>query len=371
MSGITARRRMLRLKDASTRLMIQQQRTFFSTSQWLSTESDEKPSIRQKSQAAVEEMTSLLKPQEEQQTQVLPAETAGIYSRSKVLDVKILPKGRIRSLDGLRGRGRAQVSVTPGSQARARRGWRKKNLMEDEGEDEEVEEDKIGSDGLTVEERVLDTQLRFGESTVYNPSFSKSDLDLFMPSEPSSAAGRRATVLENLCTLAGGTSVGVDENLGKHNHARRMKTDGIRYFVDLKDRDAIVPNIVRWRKNQKRNQGGKIIKAALENQQGQQQEAVATTGKETVAAEKGVAAAVSHAPVMWSAEESIRKTITDRAILGKYERPAFATDPVGIARAWHLRAGTYSSKDVESFERKLLSILAPKTNDPEKQPGAS
>ncbi|KJZ71467.1 hypothetical protein HIM_09106 [Hirsutella minnesotensis 3608] len=64
------------------------------------------------------------------------------------------------------------------------------------------------------------------------------------------------------------------------------------------------------------------------------------------------------ATIIGPADEAVRKVVVDRALSGQYEEPKFAADPVGIARSWHLRSETYTAKDLESFEKKLKSLVA-------------
>ncbi|RDA88874.1 hypothetical protein CP532_5430 [Ophiocordyceps camponoti-leonardi (nom. inval.)] len=426
MMGAATRQQMLRLRNVWARTAAQHQHSF-STSQRLPAEGEEKPTtIRQKSQAAIGEMTSVLMGNGKHDPHQAPGKSVGVKARPSVIDVKILPKGGIRPLGG-KGRfaGPGQAGRTPGAtsagNARSRRGWRKGKTGEKKGEEEDEEsmQGQRDSDGMTVEERVLDRRLRFGETALYEPSLSMPDLEPFMPAEPSSAAGRRAIVLENLCVLAGGNSVGVAANLGPHVDARAFKANGMRYFADLEDRDAAERFLQAQRAAKEAREAEKAAAAAStdpkdkqQQQQGQKEaeattestteskgaEADATTeskGTETDAtteskgaeidattetkeaeaekegaAEKQVEAAPQRPPIMQSADENVKKAIVDSAILGNYEKPVFATDPVGIARSWHLRSGTYGAKDVESFERKLLSLLGPETKGSGSRPTA-
>ncbi|RCI12463.1 hypothetical protein L249_0260 [Ophiocordyceps polyrhachis-furcata BCC 54312] len=420
--GTATRRQMLRLRDVWARSIAWKQKSF-STSQWLPAEGDEKPTMRQKSQAMVGEMASVLKEKRDHEPQKALEHSASTLSRTNNLNVTMIPEGGIRSL-GRRGRfsGLRAPGGMSANNARSRRGWRKgKNGEgEGEGEGEETSKRQPDSDGMTVEERILDRRLRFGETAVYKPSLSMSDLELFVPAEPSSAAGRQAIVLENLCILARGNSVGVGANLGRHFDARMFLTHGMRYFADLKDRNAAERYLrsrrakrnrrsarPRASRSRRRRRGRTAFATSGTNPQGEQQgqnEADATTGgQETAAKGEGAGAGAAETqgeaaagrpsfvpsaesfqkaimscatqdeaaakrderprcrPIMQPADVSIRQVIVDRAIVGNYEKPVFAIDAAGIARSWHLRSGTYGSKDVESFERKLLSLLGPET----------
>jgi hypothetical protein len=58
-------------------------------------------------------------------------------------------------------------------------------------------------------------------------------------------------------------------------------------------------------------------------------------------------------------DDLVKTTIIQKAIQGQHETPIFAplTNPVGLARSWHVREETYTPKDVQSFETKLITLL--------------
>lgn len=169
---------------------------------------------------------------------------------------------------------------------------------------------------------------------MYAPSLTKETLAAFVPAMPSTQEGRLATVLENLNILGGRADpVGVPQNLQAKSYADEVEANGARFFADLKAREAAEEYLQEKRKQEQ-------LAAAPE--EGKEEKAPAEQKQE---------------PIIQEAEESIKKTILESAVEGKHEKPQFATDAVGIARSWHLRAGTYTQKDVESFERKLTSLL--------------
>lgn len=154
---------------------------------------------------------------------------------------------------------------------------------------------------------------------------------------PSTQEGRLATVLENLNILGGRADpVGVPQNLQAKSYADEVEANGARFFADLKAREAAEEYLQEKRKQEQEQlaaAGEEEGKAPAEQKQQQQQ------------------------PIIQDVDESVKKTILESAVEGKHEKPKFATDPVGISRSWHLRAGTYTQKDMESFEKKLTSLL--------------
>ncbi|PTB68852.1 hypothetical protein BBK36DRAFT_1166735 [Trichoderma citrinoviride] len=183
---------------------------------------------------------------------------------------------------------------------------------------------------MDPQEQQFDDAARFGTRTEYKPSLSKEDLAAFVPAAPSSTPeARLAAVMEDLAVLgARGDPVGVPQNLQAKSYAAEVEGNGgVRFFAD-----------------------GKAREAAERYLQEQRRERLLAEGK----AEEEM----PREPIIRDAEEAVRKVVVDHAVQGKHEAPKFATDPVGIARAWHLRAGTYTQRDVERFEKKLVSLLA-------------
>jgi hypothetical protein len=183
---------------------------------------------------------------------------------------------------------------------------------------------------MDPQEQQFDDAARFGTRTEYKPSLNKEDLAAFVPAAPSSTRESRvAAVLEDLAVLgARGDAVGVPQNLQAKSYAADVEDNGgARFFAD-----------------------GKARAAAEQYLQEQRREKLLAEGK----AEEEI----PREPILQDAEEAVRKAVVESAVQGKHETPKFATDPVGIARAWHLRAGTYTQRDVEKFEKKLVSLLA-------------
>jgi hypothetical protein len=188
---------------------------------------------------------------------------------------------------------------------------------------------------MDPQEQQFDDAMRFGTKTVYAPSLTKESLAAFVPAMPSTQEGRLASVMENLNILGGRADpVGVPQGLQAKNYADEVEANGARFFADVKAREAAEEYLQEKRK--------------LE------QELAASSAEEGA---KIAAGGKKQQPIIQDAEESIKKTILESAVEGKHEKPAFATDPVGISRSWHLRAGTYTQRDVESFEKKLTSLL--------------
>lgn len=167
---------------------------------------------------------------------------------------------------------------------------------------------------------------------------TKETLAAFVPATPSTQEGRLATVMENLNILGGRADpVGVPQHLQAKSYADEVEANGARFFADLKAREAAEEYLQEKRKLElelaSAGEEGKEEKAAPAEEQKQQQ------------------------PIIHDVEEAVKKTILESVVEGKHEKPKFATDPVGISRSWHLRAGTYTQKDVETFEKKLTSLL--------------
>lgn len=190
---------------------------------------------------------------------------------------------------------------------------------------------------MDPQEQQFDDAMRFGTKTTYAPSLTKETLAAFVPAMPSTQEGRLATVMENLNILGGRADpVGVPQHLQAKSYADEVEANGARFFADLKAREAAEEYLQEKRKQE------------------QQTPAAGEEGKEEKAAP---AEQKQQQPIIQDVEEAVKKTILESVVEGKHEKPKFATDPVGISRSWHLRAGTYTQKDVESFEKKLTSLL--------------
>ncbi|KAL7808999.1 hypothetical protein V8C44DRAFT_359488 [Trichoderma aethiopicum] len=338
-----------------------------------------RPTARQRTRAAASEINALVKDRSGAQEARNTTSNAAAPAQPRVIDVRSLPRGgMLRGRGGLRGRGRtgpgaaaaagagtgAPRAASPsgnrfagamrgrggaagaGGRGRGRTGGRggggggrgrTATTKKPDGEGDS----KAGAAGprgkrqdpferMDPQEQQFDDAARFGTRTEYKPSLSKEDLAAFVPAAPSSTPeARLAAVMEDLAVLgARGDPVGVPQNLQAKSYAAEVEGNGgVRFFAD-----------------------GKAREAAERYLQEQRREKLLAEGK----AEEEI----PREPILQDAEEAVRKAVVESAVQGKHETPKFATDPVGIARAWHLRAGTYTQRDVERFEQKLVSLLA-------------
>ncbi|KAH0530546.1 hypothetical protein TsFJ059_005154 [Trichoderma semiorbis] len=341
-----------------------------------------KPTARQRTRAAASEINSLVKNRTPGQGARNPTDSSATPAQPRVIDVRSLPKGgMLRRPGGLRGRGtgagtgtgtggpsatgapRAAGAPRPasptgnrfsaanrgkgGSALGAGRGGRTagrpggrpgagkgREAKKTEGEGGNKAAGAAGPRGkrqdpferMDPQEQQFDDAVRFGTRTEFKPSLTKEALTTFVPATPATPEGRLATVMENLSILGGRADpVGVPQGLQAKNYADEVQDNGARFFADVKAREA-----------------------AEEYLQEQRREKLLAEGKEVPAEQQ---------PIIKDAEEAVKKAILDQAVAGKHETPRFATDPVGISRAWHLRSGTYTQRDVEKFEKKLTTLL--------------
>ena len=161
-------------------------------------------------------------------------------------------------------------------------------------------------------EEAFDKTMRLGERTTYKPDLALESIRQFVPATPSTADGRRATVLQNLSVLGTADPVGMPQLLQQQSYADDLARSGVRFFADAAGREAAETFL-------KQGSGGTVQ----------------------------------------SAEESVRSIIFDRAVAGKHERPQFAETPAQISRSWHLRSETYTMADVEKFDKKLGMLVKP------------
>lgn len=187
--------------------------------------------------------------------------------------------------------------------------------------------------------------IKFGTTSEYNPSLTMDSLVEFMPSFPSTAGGKTATVVENLSILGRAEPVGATLDLHAREHASRVRHEGLRFFADVKTRE----DVEEYMQNNRRDYLASQAAAAADG--------AAPTDAEPK-------------QIIGDPEEAIRKVIVDRAVVGVHETPKFAADPVGVARSWHLRDGSYTQKDVDVFEKKLASMLAGRAGGKKAQPRA-
>ncbi|RFU75070.1 hypothetical protein TARUN_7169 [Trichoderma arundinaceum] len=333
------------------------------------------PTARQRTRAAASEINALVKNRSGGQGAQKPAGSPAASAQPRVIDVRSLPRGgMLRGRGGLRGRGRggpaaagaaapraaspsgnrfagvanrgrtSAIGAGRGGQAGAGRGGGRtgagKGRTAKKTEGGERGNKAAGAAGprgkrqdpferMDPQEQQFDDAMRFGTKTGYSPLLTKEALAAFVPAIPATKEGRLAAVMENLSILGGRADpVGVPQNLQARNYAEEVEGNGARFFADVKGREAAERHLQEKRTQQLQAEG-------KEEASGEQQKQ----------------------PIIQDAEDAVKKVILEQAVEGKHETPRFATDPVGIARAWHLRAGTYTQKDVESFEKKLTSLL--------------
>ncbi|TWU75291.1 hypothetical protein ED733_006418 [Metarhizium rileyi] len=329
----------------------------FSTSQSLAADessgppSSSKPSVRQRTRDAANEINSLVKRGSGSRGGFRGGNTSGQRPAApsqpraapKVIDVKSLPRGFSRGRGGFRGRGdqvgavphgqppRAQSSagnrfsrpsggrgsaVRGGRGGRGRGGGRVRAKEQDDDNDKQKNLGKRQDPFETLDpfEEQFDNDMRFGVTTPYTPSLTLDSLAPFAPATPTTVAGRRATVLANLSALGTADPVGVPQDLHARSYAEDLESEGVRFFADAKGREAAEQYL-----QEKRTEGEGVI--------------------------------------IGGAEESVRSVVFNKAVRGEHEKMVFSEGSVGVARNWHLRAETYTRSDVESFEKKLSELV--------------
>lgn len=327
----------------------------FSTTQWVAEEnSNPKPAppqpsaARQRGRAAASQINSFAKPRP--QTNSSPPGAGGPAAagqgQPKVLDIRSLPAGLARGRGGfLRGRGAARgrggapgaTSTRPqgsnrfsgtnrgGASARGGRGGNRGGKPKRAGDDKKKARDAPPAGGKRVDpfdimdpaEQEFDNAMRFGTMTTYAPALDAGALLDFAPAVPTSASGRRATVLQNLSTLGASEQVGVPRGLTVSDQAAQLSKSGLRYFADAQ------------------------AKAATEGHlKGQETEETKTEGA-----------------VIQPVEESVRNFITETAVKGKHEAPKYATNWQGVMRSTFLRSESYTQKAIDGFEGKVAALV--------------
>lgn len=383
----------------------------FSTSQWVlesnDSPSDSNPSAssaRQRSRAAASEISSLAKqknPSGTSQNSALPT-AAPTTAQPRVLDVRSLPRGR-----GTRGRGRgggafrggrgqgqigtAHQSQSPGAQSppltsgnrfsrpgvagrgsftargsrgrggrgrgassrggRAGRGRRfSRSDAPDGGDDKDkrqLDKKNESAELMDVYEAQFDRDMRFGTTSSYQPSLTLDALADFAPAVPSGAMGRHASILASLSALGPTDPIGMPQDLPASSYAADLERAGLRFFADSKSRDA-AEQFLQQKQQQQQQQEAKTAA------DGQDNSSSSSSSNNLLDNKTEGGAAVTR---IQDAEESVRQVILDQAVEGKHEKMTFATAPVGLARAWHLRAETWTKQDVDTFEKKLTSLV--------------
>lgn len=185
-------------------------------------------------------------------------------------------------------------------------------------------------------EQEFDDAMRFGVKEVFNPSIDLKSLGEFMPAVPSATAHKPATVLQNLAALGTADHVGAPERLQSASYAEDLEANGIRFFADVGEKERVEEFL------QQRRHDATVAESQAGVPEG---EAPSTVARDTT-------------PIIASAEEAIRKSITDKALAGQHEAMKQTSDPIATARMWHLRAETYTDKETNAFEKKLVSLLS-------------
>jgi hypothetical protein len=195
----------------------------------------------------------------------------------------------------------------------------------------------------SADELAFDRALSFGERLPYTPSLDVESLKDFMPAVPSGSTGRTATVMENLSILGTADHVGTSPGFHGQRYERELQRMGVRFFADTNDvtmTEEYIRSKVAGRRAAKARAAVADAEAAGEQPPTLEAEPLKTE------------------PFIRGAEDSVKQVILQRAVEGRHEKPVFAEDPAGVARARHLRSGTYRQKDVEIFEDTLNSLLA-------------
>lgn len=343
---------------------------FFSTTPGWTTDKEPTPAtpaaksnLRQRTHASAREIGSLVKDQASAAASSQTKSTAsqGSDGRPHLIDVKSLPRGglfrrggtggrgegprkglpgdsstlagsrfsgpsqgaAIRGRGGIRGRGRA------GGRGGGRAGGRKRIDKEEENSDGKPRKED-GHDELDDTWKEFDKEIRFGTRTTFSPSFSLESLSAFMPANVSTAAGRTATVLQNLSILGAADPVGAPQLVQARNQAEDLERTGVRFYADPKAKEETEAYL-----QQKRGASEKQDEAATDSGPGD-------GGRERI---------------ITDAEESVRRVIIDKALSGQHEKPSFATDALGVTRSWLLRADSYTPQAREMFEKKVKSLV--------------
>jgi uncharacterized protein with von Willebrand factor type A (vWA) domain len=187
--------------------------------------------------------------------------------------------------------------------------------------------------------------VRFGTPTTFNSSLTLESLNEFMPAFPMGQAAQQATVMKNLQALATGDHVGTPQELQPRNLGNEVQESGLRFFANVAEKEAAEQYLQEQRR-----------KEAIEKAEAEGAEPPVFEG--------------TPEPIIRDAEEAIRKVVLSQSVQGQHEKMKTATDPIGMARLWHLRSETYSTKDINSFEKKLSSLLkggAKKAPQPQKR----
>lgn len=186
-------------------------------------------------------------------------------------------------------------------------------------------------------EEALEQVVRFGTTEVFNPApVTAEALVDFMPTVPSASGSKSATVLENLQYLGTGDRVGTALGLQASGYGERLQQSGLLFFADPETKAGLEQAM------QEKRYDDAVTEAYL-NTAEDEEPAPVERNNEVI--------------MMDGVEESIKQVILNKAVAGQHEAIKQASDPVGVARNWHLRSETWSEKETNLFEAKLTSLL--------------
>uniref|UniRef100_A0A8H7N7N5 Uncharacterized protein n=1 Tax=Bionectria ochroleuca TaxID=29856 RepID=A0A8H7N7N5_BIOOC len=186
-------------------------------------------------------------------------------------------------------------------------------------------------------EEALEQVVRFGTTEVFNPApVTAEALTDFMPTVPSASGSKSATVLENLQYLGTGDRVGTALGLQASGYGERLQQGGLLFFAEPETKAGLEQAM------QEKRYDDAVTQAYL-NTAEDEEPAPVERNNEVI--------------MMDGVEESIKQVILNKAVAGQHEAIKQASDPVGVARNWHLRSETWSEKETNLFEAKLTSLL--------------
>lgn len=185
-------------------------------------------------------------------------------------------------------------------------------------------------------EKEFDDAIRFGTRTIYKPELTAESLLEYMPAVASKTAAKSATVLQNLNYLGTGDHIATPLGLQAGGYGDDIEANGMRYFAVPEDKNLAEAYL------QEKRYTDAIAKAAAD----------APEGEEPTPVER------NNEPIIAGVEESIKKVILEKAIAGQHEALKKDTDPVTLARNWHLRNETWTGKEADAFEKKLTELLS-------------
>ncbi|CAG9955076.1 unnamed protein product [Clonostachys rosea f. rosea IK726] len=350
-------------------------RHFSTSNNWLADEDSNKgssapPNLRQRSLNTANEVKAFARNRASPVQANTAASPEGASNQPRVIDVKSLPRGGLRGRGRGLGRGsmRGGAAVPPhlrspsptgtnrfarggfagrGGRGRGGRGGGGRGKRRDGDQDGENaerqerervrrDEDKENAKPDPAEE-ALEQVVRFGTTEVFNPApVTAEALTDFMPTVPSASGSKSATVLENLQYLGTGDRVGTALGLQASGYGERLQQGGLLFFAEPETKAGLEQAM------QEKRYDDAVTQAYL-NTAEDEEPAPVERNNEVI--------------MMDGVEESIKQVILNKAVAGQHEAIKQASDPVGVARNWHLRSETWSEKETNLFEAKLTSLL--------------